>query len=250
MTKIIAPAKLTLSLVITGVRSDGFHLIEAEMVSLDIADIIDIAEADTTTLTMSGRYAIGVPTDETNLVSRALVLAGRTARVLIEKNIPHGGGLGGGSTDAAAVLKWAEWSDVPATAQLGADIPFCFVGGRAFVTGIGEIVTPLPHEDRNVTLFLPPISVSTPDVYREWDAMGGPKGTDGNDLEPAAVRAFPELGIWRDRVESAIGSRLHLAGSGSTWFVDSHVHQGLDQIPDVQVFYATTRPRDREVTDF
>ena len=242
MTKIIAPAKLTLSLVITGVRSDGFHLIEAEMVSLDIADIIDISDAATTTLTMSGPYAIGVPTDETNLVSRALVLAGRTARVHIEKNIPHGGGLGGGSTDAAAVLKWAQWSDVPATARLGADIPFCFVGGRALVTGIGEIVTPLPHEDRNVTLFLPPISVSTPAVYREWDAMGGPKGPHGNDLEPAAVSAFPDLGIWRDRVESAIGSTLHLAGSGSTWFADGHVHQGLDQIPDVQVVYATTRP--------
>jgi 4-diphosphocytidyl-2-C-methyl-D-erythritol kinase len=242
VTKIIAPAKLTLSLMVTGVRSDGFHLIEAEMVSLNIADIIDITDADTTTVTMSGPYAVGVPTDESNLVSRALVLAGRTAQVHIEKHIPHGGGLGGGSTDAAAVLKWAQWSDVPATAQLGADIPFCLVGGRAFVTGIGEIVTPLPHEDRNVTLFFPPISVSTPAVYRQWDAMGGPKGPNGNDLEPAAVSAFPELGKWRDRVESAIGSTLYLAGSGSTWFTDGHVYQGLDQISDVQVVYATTRP--------
>ena len=227
---------------ITGVRSDGFHLIEAEMVSLSIADILDITDADTTTVTMSGPYAVGVPTDESNLVSRALVLAGRTAQVHIEKHIPHGGGLGGGSTDAAAVLKWAQWSDVPATARLGADIPFCLVGGRAFVTGIGEFVTPLPHEDKKVTLFLPPMSVSTPAVYREWDAMGGPKGPNGNDLEPAAVNAFPELGKWRDRVESATGSTLYLAGSGSTWFAYGHVHQGLDQIPDVQVVYATTRP--------
>ena len=242
MTKIIAPAKLTLSLVITGVRSDGFHLIEAEMVSLDIADVIEITDAPTTTLTVSGPYAHGVPTDDSNLVARALVLAGRTAHVHIEKNIPHGGGLGGGSTDAAAVLKWAQWTDVPAAAQLGADIPFCLVGGRAFVTGIGEIISPMPHEDRNVTLFLPPISISTPAVYREWDAMGGPKGPQGNDLEPAAVSAFPELGKWRERVESAIGSTLHLAGSGSTWFAHGHVHQGLDQIPDVQVVYASTRP--------
>ena len=227
---------------ITGVRSDGFHLIEAEMVSLNIADILDITDADTTTVTMSGPYAVGVPTDESNLVSRALVLAGRTAQVHIEKHIPHGGGLGGGSTDAAAVLKWAQWSDVPATARLGADIPFCLVGGRAFVTGIGEFVTPLPHEDKKVTLFLPPMSVSTPAVYREWDAMGGPKGPNGNDLEPAAVNAFPELGKWRNRVESATGSTLYLAGSGSTWFAYGHVHQGLDQIPDVQVVYATTRP--------
>jgi 4-diphosphocytidyl-2-C-methyl-D-erythritol kinase len=242
MTKIIAPAKLTLSLVITGVRSDGFHLIEAEMVSLDIADVIEITDADKTTLTVSGPFAAGVPTDESNLVSRALVLAGRTAQVHIEKNIPHGGGLGGGSTNAAAVLKWAKWSDVAATARLGADIPFCLVGGRALVTGIGEIVTPLPYEDKKVTLFLPPISVPTPVVYREWDAMGGPKGPNGNDLEPAAVSAFPELGKWRDRVQSAIGSTVYLAGSGSTWFADGHVQQGLDQIPDVQVVYATTRP--------
>ena len=242
MTKIIAPAKLTLSLVITGVRSDGFHLIEAEMVSLDIADVIDINDADTTTITVSGPFATGVPTDESNLVSRALVLAGRTAQVHIEKNIPHGGGLGGGSTDAAAVLKWAQWTDVAATAGLGADIPFCLVGGRAMVTGIGEIVSPLPYEARNVTLFLPPMSAPTPVVYREWDALGGPKGPNGNDLEPAAVSAFPELGKWRDRVETAIGSTLYLAGSGSTWFTDGHVHQGLNQIPDVQVVYAVTRP--------
>ena len=242
MTKIIAPAKLTLSLVITGVRSDGFHLIEAEMVSLDIADVIEINDAATTTLTVSGPYANGVPTDESNLVSRALVLAGRTAQIHIEKNIPHGGGLGGGSTDAAAVLKWAQWTDVPATARLGADIPFCLIGGRALVTGIGEIVTPMPYVDKKVTLFLPPISVSTPVVYREWDAMGGPKGPNGNDLEPAAVSAFPELGKWRDRIESVTGSTLYLAGSGSTWFADSHIHQGLDQIPEVQVVYAATRP--------
>ena len=242
MTKIIAPAKLTLSLVITGVRSDGFHLIEAEMVSLDIADEIEITASDTTTITVSGPFASGVPTDSTNLVARALSLAGRNANVHIQKNIPNGGGLGGGSTDAAAVLRWADWDDARGAAVVGADIPFCLVGGRALVTGIGEIVTPLPHIDKDFTLFLPPISASTPAVYREWDAMGGPKGPNGNDLEPAAISAFPELGQWRDRVQTAIGSTLRLAGSGSTWFADGHVHQGLDQISDVQVVYATTRP--------
>ena len=242
MTKIIAPAKLTLSLLVTGVRSDGFHLIEAEMVSLDIADEIEITASDTTTITVSGPFASGVPTDSTNLVARALSLAGRNANVHIQKNIPNGGGLGGGSTDAAAVLRWADWDDARGAAVVGADIPFCLVGGRALVTGIGEIVTPLPHIDKDFTLFLPPISASTPAVYREWDAMGGPKGPNGNDLEPAAISAFPELGQWRDRVQTAIGSTLRLAGSGSTWFADGHVHQGLDQISDVQVVYATTRP--------
>ena len=227
---------------ITGVRSDGFHLIEAEMVSLDIADEIEITASDTTTITVSGPFASGVPTDSTNLVARALSLAGRNANVHIQKNIPNGGGLGGGSTDAAAVLRWADWDDARGAAVVGADIPFCLVGGRALVTGIGEIVTPLPHIDKDFTLFLPPISASTPAVYREWDAMGGPKGPNGNDLEPAAISVFPELGQWRDRVQTAIGSTLRLAGSGSTWYADGHVHQGLDQISDVQVVYATTRP--------
>ena len=85
MTKIIAPAKLTLSLVITGVRSDGFHLIEAEMVSLDIADVIEITDADTTTLTVSGPYASGVPTDESNLVSRHSLLQVAQRRFTLRK---------------------------------------------------------------------------------------------------------------------------------------------------------------------
>ena len=110
---------------ITGVRSDGFHLIEAEMVSLDIADEIEITASDTTTITVSGPFASGVPTDSTNLVARALSLAGRNANVHIQKNIPNGGGLGGGSTDAAAVLRWADWDDAPGAAVVGADIPFC-----------------------------------------------------------------------------------------------------------------------------
>ena len=72
MIRLLAPAKLTLSLAITGVRSDGFHLINAEMVSLDIADEIVIAPADSTAISVVGPYALGVPTNENNLVFKAL----------------------------------------------------------------------------------------------------------------------------------------------------------------------------------
>ena len=101
-----APAKLTLSLRVTGVRADGYHLLDAEMVTLDLADTLTFTDGDA--LTVSGRFAAGVPTDDTNLVRRALRLAGRQAAVHVEKAIPSGGGLGGGSADAAAVLRWAE----------------------------------------------------------------------------------------------------------------------------------------------
>ena len=243
MTSLLAPAKLTLSLRITGVRADGFHLIDAEMVSLDIADELTIVDAPTTTVSVSGPYAAGVPTDETNIVHKALALCGRTAEISIVKNIPHGGGLGGGSTNAAAVLRWAHFTDLEASATVGADVPFCLVGGRAHVGGIGEIIEPLPFEAKKITLFIPPIHVSTPAVYRSWDALGGPVGDNGNDLEAAAVHAYPELQRWKNAIEDATQHRPQLAGSGATWFAPGHTQLDSAQLAGVQVVYAVTRPR-------
>ena len=140
MAHLEAPAKLTLSLRITGVRADGFHLIDAEMVTLDLADTLVVEEAAETGVSVDGPFAAGVPTDGSNLVMRALRAAGRTASVRVTKNVPNGGGLGGGSSDAAAVLRWAGFTDMEEASRLGADIPFCMVGGRARVTGIGEKV--------------------------------------------------------------------------------------------------------------
>ncbi len=240
MTTLQAPAKLTLTLTITDVRADGYHLIDAEMVALQLSDVITITDSDTTSITVSGQYAHGVPTDHSNLVHAALNLVSRTAHVHIEKNIPHGGGLGGGSTDAAAILRWANFTNHHDAAGLGADIPFSMVGGRAQVTGIGDIVTPLPFIERDITLFVPPLHVSTPRVYAQWDAMGGPHGDFGNDLEPAACAAFPELAQWRDRIAEAFGIRPHLAGSGATWF--AHGHLQAETPEGLVVVHTTTRP--------
>ena len=222
MVQLHAPAKLTLSLRITGVRDDGYHLIDAEMVSLSLHDQITI-ESGRTGIATTGRYAAGVPTDDSNLVAKALRLAGRRAHVTIDKQIPHGGGLGGGSSDAAAVLRWAGWGtrpgDLKTAARLGADIAFCLVGGRARVGGIGEIVEPLPHVERTVTLVIPPLGVSTPAVYQAWDQLGGPTAEGANDLEPAAISVEPALARWRDLIGDACGNTPTLAGSGATWFV-------------------------------
>jgi len=250
MIELTASAKLTLSLRIVGVRADGFHLIDAEMVTLSLADRLTLDPDLPTVTSASGPYATGVPLDEDNLVVRALRLAGRTASVHIDKRIPHGGGLGGGSADAAAVLRWAGWTGTPdelrAAARIGADIAFCLVGGHARVGGIGEIVEPLPHVDRTVTLVIPPVRVSTPAAYRSWDEMGGPVAAGPNDLEPAAIRVAPELARWRDLIGDATGRTPVLAGSGATWFVHGEHSNALAALGSegAEIIAARTVPGD------
>jgi len=223
---VAAPAKLTLSLRIVGVRDDGYHLLDAEMVTLDLADELHIAPGDDG-ITAGGPFAEGVPTGADNLVARAMAVTGRRAAVHIDKRIPHGGGLGGGSADAAAVLRWAGVDDLQVAASIGADVPFCVIGGRARVGGIGEIVEPLPPHEQVVTLIVPPIAVATPAVYRRWDELGGPTGEGPNDLEPAALAVEPRLARWRDRIVELAGEPPVLAGSGATWFVSGRRDDAL-----------------------
>jgi 4-diphosphocytidyl-2-C-methyl-D-erythritol kinase len=215
---VLAPAKLTVSLRVTGVRPDGYHLIDAEMVSIDRCDQLTFTDGDG--LEVVGATGMAVPADDDNLVRRALRLVGRRAHVVLHKRIPAGAGLGGGSTDAAAVLRWAGFDDPLLAATLGADVPFCLRGGRARVTGIGEVLEPLPHVERAFTLVTPPFGCATPEVYRAWDRLGGPHGSGPNDLEPAALAVEPRLAVWRDRLAEATGAVPVLAGSGSTWFVE------------------------------
>jgi 4-diphosphocytidyl-2-C-methyl-D-erythritol kinase len=219
---VAAPAKLTLSLAINGIREDGYHLIDAEMVSLDLADELEITESDRTMVEVVDEPAGGLPIalGDDNLISRALRLIGRDATVRVVKRIPAGAGLGGGSSDAAAVLRWGGFTDIAAAARIGADVAFCLAGGRARVRGIGEIVEPLPFVARAFTLVVPPFGCSTPEVYRRWDELGGPKGDNGNDLEAAAVSIEPRLTSYRDALARHSGLRPRLAGSGSTWFVE------------------------------
>jgi 4-diphosphocytidyl-2-C-methyl-D-erythritol kinase len=216
MTTLQAWAKLTLSLRITGVRDDGYHLIDAEMVTVDLADTLTFSAGDG--LTVDG-LTDSVPADHTNLVRRALAAAGRRAHVDLHKRIPAGAGLGGGSADAAAVLRWASCHDPAVAASLGADVAFCVIGGRARVRGTGEIVEPQPHVDAAFTLLTPPLHCDTAAVYRQWDELGGPTAAGPNDLEPAALALEPELDGWREWLRRATGVVPRLAGSGSTWFV-------------------------------
>lgn len=219
-----APAKLTVSLRVTGVRPDGYHTIDAEMVSLDLYDDLEIIPGGEGVQVLEGRTSDGMVSVELdphdNLVTRAAALAGQRIGAVITKRIPAGAGLGGGSSNAAAVLRWAGFTDVEQAATIGADVAFCLVGGRARVTGIGEIVEPLPFVHRTFTLVTPQVFCSTPAVYARWDELGGPEGANGNDLEPAALAVAPELAAVRDALGDATGCTPRLAGSGSSWFVE------------------------------
>ncbi|MGC8462380.1 MAG: 4-(cytidine 5'-diphospho)-2-C-methyl-D-erythritol kinase [Acidimicrobiales bacterium] len=261
---LLAPAKLTVSLAVIGTRADGYHLLDAEMVTLDFADTLVLADGDGLEVSLehlryrgddtvaagsapasagsapatagSAPSTPGVPGGDDNLVRRALAAVDRRAHVVLVKRIPPGAGLGGGSADAAAVLRWAGCRDVEVAARLGADVPFCVVGGRARVTGIGDVVEPLPYVERDFVLVLPPFGVDTASVYRaaddlasarggRWDRKhGGPtRGAGawvGNDLEEAALVVEPRLAVWRDALAAATGAEPRLAGSGSTWFVE------------------------------
>ena len=185
MSRLVAPAKLTVSLAITGVRPDGFHELEAEMVTLDLADELVFGQPGQGLRVEAapGSRAEGLAAGGTNLITRALAAVGREASVHVTKRIPLGAGLGGGSADAAAVLRWAGCADLDVAAELGADVPFCVVGGRARVEGIGERVTPLPFEEASFCLCLPPFGVETARVYAAWDEQPGHAHADTLSFE-------------------------------------------------------------------
>jgi 4-diphosphocytidyl-2-C-methyl-D-erythritol kinase len=227
--RLAAPAKLNLSLTVTGRRADGFHQLDSEFVLLDLEDRLLLLPG-CSGLRLEGSAAAGVPVDASNLAWRGLV-AGLgdvpdLACLSLDKSIPTSSGLGGGSSDAAAAWRLGRaWrgiaddpphADVASLAAIGADVPFfaaCVAAAR--VTGIGEVVTPVEARRRHVVLLHPGFGLSTRAVFAElrrdeW-------GRHANDLLPAASRLRPELDDIMDRVRTA-GGDPRLTGSGPTVF--------------------------------
>lgn len=237
--RVDAFAKLTLSLHVTGTRPDGYHDLDALVVSVsEPRDELRIRPATTTTISVTGPNADGVPTDETNLAVRAAQALDANVAIELHKGIPHGAGLGGGSADAAAVLVGApkvtgvavhylEFERI--AAALGADVPFCLSrGGAMHMRGVGDDLEPVNLPDLAVVIATPPFGCATADVYRAWDDLGGPVGNtvaiDGlpplrNDLEPAAQHVEPRLVAFKAALERAAGAPALLAGSGSSYAV-------------------------------
>ena len=224
MIELSAHAKLTWYLEITGRREDGYHEIRSEMTTIALHDVLFVDET-LDHLEVLSPFETEIETDERNLIVRALRLVGRRAGVRVEKSIPIGGGLGGGSADAAAILRWAGGVADDVAVTLGGDVPFCQLGGRALVEGVGERLTVLPLEERALTLIMPDFAVSTASSYRAYDEMRAdgwrPKGS--NHLEEPAGRVEPRLAATLAWLRAEIGPQVCLAGSGSSMFVEGHL---------------------------
>ncbi len=246
--RILAPAKLNRFLAVLGRRADGFHDLELVTTVLEgvpeLTDLLEAEPADRLTLELSGPTAEGLTVAEDNLVLRAWRLLEREvghplpARLHLEKRIPHGAGLGGGSSDAAAVLKLGNALfdlGLPATtllqlaAALGSDVPLFLLGGTSLGLGRGERVFPLqPIPLEPMLLVHPGLYVGTPSVYRSLASVGYPFPEPcpslapgiappwRNDLTGAAIWVCPPLAEVR-RALLDLGGEPLLCGSGSCW---------------------------------
>ena len=243
--EVLASAKLNLTLAVLGRREDGFHEIESRVVAVGLYDRLSFRAASGFQLRVKGTTKCAA--DETNLVHRAAHAlaraAGRDFDVQIEltKVIPIGAGLGGGSSDAAATLKglcghwglnWPLERLLSIAAGLGSDVPFFLDGRPAILRGRGEVLEPLEiRGDLWAAIVVPPYGLSTVDVYRRFDELGGavrtPDPAHGttareimarsfNDLEPAAFSFQPQLRELHQRLNA--DRFVRMSGSGSALF--------------------------------
>jgi 4-diphosphocytidyl-2-C-methyl-D-erythritol kinase len=251
-----ARAKVNLALDVVGRRPDGYHELDTIFQELDLADEVELLPGELPGVDVSGPYASCTPGDATNLAWRALEAAAAVAgmapafRVRLRKEIPCAAGLGGGSSDAAAVLRLAarRWphiaGELPRLAlELGSDVPFFLRGGTARGRGRGELLEPVgPLPPHAVVLFPTGGEAVSPEgktgavfaalgdcpprpaaAQRVFEAVRSGRVTTvdlagANALEPAALRAFPALAAHRRRIEAAIGQSVVLTGAGPTWF--------------------------------
>ena len=246
------PAKINLSLDVTGKRQDGYHYLEMIMQTISLSDRVTV-EKRGSGLSIQCDFPY-VPNDSRNIAWKAaeafLAECGEKGgvRVILEKKIPVAAGLAGGSANAAGVLRamnrlfgepFSREKLVDIARKIGADVPFCLQGGTALARGIGDALTYLPDfSGVRVVVVKPPFPVSTPWVYRNLDlnALGERPDTPSliaaierkdvpalargmrNVLESVTVKAHPEIGriIETFLALGALGSRM--SGSGSAVF--------------------------------
>ncbi|MBQ3074958.1 MAG: 4-(cytidine 5'-diphospho)-2-C-methyl-D-erythritol kinase [Clostridia bacterium] len=247
-----APAKINLTLGITGIREDGYHLLESVMQAVSLADTLSVEAIPNGILLSCNKSHI--PTDETNLcckAARKYLDAGKIeggVKIHLIKCIPDGAGMGGGSSDAASVLKAMKVlypSDVDVfalAASIGADVPFFLQGGTQLCRGVGEILEPVSLPQRS-SLFCvitkPPQGLSTPEIYRLYDKSRGdfsaPLSSEKraalesgdpnalfsllkNDLELPAISVLPEIAERKELLLSLGAEVAMMTGSGSAVF--------------------------------
>lgn len=257
----LAPAKLNLALSVGRPDAGGMHPISSWMVTVDLHDELHLEALDADALSL---YAILWHADarrRTDIdwsISKDLAVRAHAAlearvgrrlpvRMRLEKRIPVGGGLGGGSSDAAAMLRGLNElfglglsaEDLAEVARpLGSDVPFLVHGGSAVVEGLGERLVPAPiPADTHAVLLLPEVACPTGAVYRAFDALcphaelqsrrvhdmamrGAPPEADDpfNDLAEPALEVAPRLRGEREEVAELVSRPVHVSGSGSTLF--------------------------------
>lgn len=248
--RVFAPAKINLTLEVGRPRADGYHPLQSAVVFAGEGDWIEAEGAEALTLAIRGPFSAGLEADDNNIVVRAARLLDPTrgAALTLEKNLPIASGIGGGSSDAAATLLalnelWdiglplAELSKL--AAKLGADVPVCLHKRSAWMSGVGDAVTPMRAPELHGVLVNFGKPLSTPAVYRRFDELmlgaafearsagNWTHASDvveaiarhGNDLEAPAVSLMPELGTLLQTLRSDRRALCAaLSGSGATCF--------------------------------
>ncbi len=248
--KVFALAKINLALHVTGRRADGYHEIDSLVVfARDVGDNVTATLAPTLSIAVTGPLSAGVPDDESNLGFRAARLMqdlrgiDNGAQLTVEKHLPSGGGIGGGSSDAAATIAALSqlWKVPPLSSEealaLGADVPVCLLSQSCRVQGIGEKLTPCELPPVFAVLANPQVPVSTAAVFAALDHAENPPMPDEipefsdasgliqwlaacrNDLESPARKLVPGIANVLEALGALHGAGLaRMSGSGATCF--------------------------------
>jgi 4-diphosphocytidyl-2-C-methyl-D-erythritol kinase len=235
-----APAKLNLSLLVTGRRANGYHLLQTVFRFIDFADQIHLTVRHDGRIERTTALA-GVAADDDLTVRAARLLqqaAGVTLGVdiAVDKQLPLGGGLGGGSSDAATVLialnrlwqlDWPPQRLQALALSLGADVPVFIFGESALATGVGEELTPLALPPAWYVVLMPPVGVATAGIFQDQDLIRDSIPltippfsfvAGRNDLEAVVCRHYPEVAahlVWLKQHGAA-----RMTGSGACVFAE------------------------------
>jgi 4-diphosphocytidyl-2-C-methyl-D-erythritol kinase len=248
-----APAKLNLFLHVTSRRADGYHLLESAFQLLDRADVLHFKSRTDGEIIRSNDIP-GVPADSDLVVRAAKLLQDHAhskfgVEITLDKKLPMGGGLGGGSSDAATTLialncLWgtnlSQQELMALGVKLGADVPFFLFGQNAFAQGIGEQLTPLTTPDCWYVIIEPGVTIPTPAIFsskaltrnspsiKVADFHEYPQGNWKNDLQSVAAALFPEVSnalSWLSHYGDA-----RMTGSGSCVFCACDNESAADEI--------------------
>jgi len=258
-----APAKLNLFLHVIGRRDDGYHLLQSVFQLIDLHDTLHFRLRQDQAIVRSTEIdGVAAEQDLTVRAARLLQTEARArgldvagVEIAIEKRLPMGGGIGGGSSNAATTLIALNqlWGTGLSRAELmrlglalGADVPFFLGGGNAFVEGVGEQLTPIQTPERWFVLIHPGVSVPTPLIFQSPELTRDSKvvkiadfsdrlpGFGRNDLQAVAARAFPPVADALDWLSHRADARMTGSGAGvfASFASESDAAATLQQVPD------------------